>query len=311
MDSSKYKSKVLFVDDELSILKALRLNLGRLYDVYTAESGVGGLELIEEEGPFEVVVSDFAMPRMNGAEFLEKVREQDKEVVTMLLTGQANFDDVSEVVRKGEIFRLLSKPCPPEKLSKDLEHAIKQYRLVRTEKELLEKTLNGTISALSSLLSASNPKIFNRANRVERLARDTAKKMRLPGGWRLAIAAKFSYLGYLIIPESIQDKVFRGDPVANEYQERIDKIPDSVSKLLKDIPKLESVSRIIKFTGESYDSVVEGSEKEEQDLASLIRLCTMYVSLEESGFTKSEIFKILYSKSDTYLVGSVDALASI
>jgi response regulator RpfG family c-di-GMP phosphodiesterase len=310
MVASEYKAKVLFVDDEPSILKAFRLNLGRLFDVYTAESGNVGLELIEEEGPFEVIVSDFAMPRMNGAEFLQKVREQDKEVVTMLLTGQANFDDVCDVVRKGEIFRLISKPCPPKKLSQDLEHAINQHRLLRTEKELLEKTLNGTITAFSSLLSASNPKIFNRANRVERLARDTAKKMRLPGGWRLGIAAKFSYLGYLTIPESIQDQFFRGDSVKDEYQERIDKIPYFASGLLKDIPNLESVSRIIKFTGESYDSF-EGSEGEEQDLASLIRLCRMYVSLEENGFTKSEIFKILYSKSDSYLAGSVDALATI
>jgi response regulator RpfG family c-di-GMP phosphodiesterase len=310
MVASECRAKILFVDDELSILKAFRLNLGRLFDVYTAESGIVGLELIEEEGPFEVIVSDFAMPRMNGAEFLQKVREQDKEVVTMLLTGQANFDDVCDVVRKGEIFRLISKPCPPEKLSQDLEHAINQHRLVRTEKELLEKTLNGTITAFSSLLSASSPKIFNRANRVERLARDTAKKMRLPGGWRLGIAAKFSYLGYLTIPESVQDQVFRGDSVTDEYQERIDKIPDFVSGLLKDIPNLESVSRIIKFTGESYDPLEE-SEKEEQDLASLIRLCRMYVSLEENGFTKSEIFKILHSKSDSYAAGSVDALATI
>jgi response regulator RpfG family c-di-GMP phosphodiesterase len=310
MVASECRAKILFVDDELSILKAFRLNLGRLFDVYTAESGIVGLELIEEEGPFEVIVSDFAMPRMNGAEFLQKVREQDKEVVTMLLTGQANFDDVCDVVRKGEIFRLISKPCPPEKLSQDLEHAINQHRLVRTEKELLEKTLNGTITAFSSLLSSSSPKIFNRANRVERLARDTAKKMRLPGGWRLGIAAKFSYLGYLTIPESVQDQVFRGDSVTDEYQERIDKIPDFVSGLLKDIPNLESVSRIIKFTGESYDPLEE-SEKEEQDLASLIRLCRMYVSLEENGFTKSEIFKILHSKSDSYVAGSVDALATI
>ena len=81
------KPKILFVDDEESILRGVKLNLGRTYDISTASSGRDALSLLEEAEPFQVIVSDFAMPGMNGADFLEKVREQDKEVVTLLLTG--------------------------------------------------------------------------------------------------------------------------------------------------------------------------------------------------------------------------------
>ena len=69
---SSTKPKVLFVDDESSILKGFQLNLGRKYDVFTAESGGEGLRILEEDGPFEVIVSDFAMPGMNGASFSKK-----------------------------------------------------------------------------------------------------------------------------------------------------------------------------------------------------------------------------------------------
>ena len=154
------KPKVLFVDDEESILKAFKLNLGRKYSVYIANSGSEGLRILEEDGPFKVIVSDFSMPGMNGSDFLEKVREQNKEVVTMLLTGQANFDDLCEVVRKGEIFRLLGKPCSPETLEQNLQQALRQHQLICAEKELLEKTLNGTISAMTSLLSAAKSLVF-------------------------------------------------------------------------------------------------------------------------------------------------------
>ena len=68
------KPKILFVDDEESILKGVKLNLGRTYDISTASSGRDALSLLEEEEPFQVIVSDFAMPGMNGADFLEKVR---------------------------------------------------------------------------------------------------------------------------------------------------------------------------------------------------------------------------------------------
>ena len=55
------KPKVLFVDDEESILKAFKLNLGRKYSVFIAESGSEGLRIIEEDGPFESLPLPFQL----------------------------------------------------------------------------------------------------------------------------------------------------------------------------------------------------------------------------------------------------------
>ena len=309
MCTSLEMPKVLFVDDEVSILKAFRLNLGRSLNLHTAKSGRDALQLVEEEGPFEVIVSDFSMPGMNGDQFLEKVREQDKEVVTILLTGQANFDDVCEVVRRGKIFRLLAKPCTPNNLAKNIEDALRQHRLIKSEKELLEQTLNGTLDALSSLLAASKPKIFRRAERVEALAKETARQMKLPGGWRLGIAAKFSYLGYLTIPDEFQEKAYWGEQVPENLKVIIDGIPEFVSGLLKDIPRLDRVRKIIELVGQNYESL-EGRASEEDDLASIIHLCRDFDAWEEQGYSKSEIFEHLRLQENNYLPGSLDALAS-
>ena len=150
------KPRVLFVDDEPAILKGFKLNLGRKYQVFVAESGRDGLRVLEEDGPFQVIVSDFSMPGMNGADFLEKVREQNREVVTMLLTGQANFEDLCEVVRRGEIFRLLGKPCSPETLDKNIQQALRQFELISAEKNFWKKPSMVQL-AMTSLLSAANP----------------------------------------------------------------------------------------------------------------------------------------------------------
>ena len=227
------KPKVLFVDDEESILKAFKLNLGRKYSVYIANSGSEGLRILEEDGPFKVIVSDFSMPGMNGSDFLEKVREQNKEVVTMLLTGQANFDDLCEVVRKGEIFRLLGKPCSPETLEQNLQQALRQHQLICAEKELLEKTLNGTISAMTSLLSAANPLFFGRAQRVKSLARAIAREIKVAHEWRLEVASEFCYLGFLTLPESSQQKVYDGEELSTEMKELISGFPKFVSHFIK------------------------------------------------------------------------------
>lgn len=302
------KSKILLVDDEVSILKAFKLNLGRTYDLRTAESGREALRLIEEDGPFEVIVSDFAMPGLNGAEFLEKVREQDKEVVTILLTGQANFDDLCEVVRRGEIFRLLGKPCPPDLLAKNLEHAIRQYRLVRSEKELLEQTLNGTLSVFNSLLAASRPMVASRANRVETLAKEITALLMLPGSWRLCIAAKFSYLGYLTLPDDAQEQVLAGKELDPDLRKIVDRLPAFVSDLLKEIPRMKRVCRIIELIDSDYLPGIP-EDREERELASVIRLARDYESMDRMGRSKSEIFTSLHGDESRYLPGSLDALA--
>ena len=122
MKKNPLTNRILFVDDEESILQGFKLTLGRKYEISVASSGKEGLEIYDRDGPFAVVVSDFAMPEMNGAEFLGELRQRGSSAVTMLLTGVANFEEVSKVVSSGGIFRLLNKPCSSEKLKENLEH---------------------------------------------------------------------------------------------------------------------------------------------------------------------------------------------
>jgi len=303
------KPKILFVDDEDSILKGVKLNLGRTYDIFTASSGRDALNLLEDQDdPFQVIVSDFAMPGMNGADFLEKVREQDKEVVTLLLTGQANFDDLCEVVRRGEIFRLLGKPCPPEVLSKNLEQALRQYHLIRSEKDLLEKTLNGTISAMSTLLSAAMPLFHGRAQRVKQLALEASRELNMPSEWRLQVAANFCYLGHLTLPDEAQEKVYFGENIPPSLSELVDGLPQFVSEILGGIPRLDKVRKIIEYIPEDYAGGTE--EDEVRKLASIIRISQVYDQMESAGCSKSEIFEKLRQQESSFAPGLMDALAS-
>jgi len=244
---------------------------------------------------------------MNGAVFLEKVRAQDKEVVTILLTGQANFDDLCEVVRRGEIFRLLGKPCPPEVLSKNLEQALRQYHLIRSEKDLLEKTLNGTISAMSTLLSAAMPLFHGRAERVKQLALETSRELNMPSEWRLQVAANFCYLGHLTLPDEAQEKVYFGESIPPSLSELVDGLPQFVSEILGGIPRLNKVRKIIEYIPADY--VGETEEDEVRKLASIIRISQVYDQMESAGCSKSEIFEKLRQQESSFAPGVLDALA--
>jgi len=70
------------------------------------------------------------MPQMDGITFLTRAREISPLSIRLMLTGHAHLEAAINAVNEGHIFRFLSKPCPAPELSKTLEAALTQYRLV-------------------------------------------------------------------------------------------------------------------------------------------------------------------------------------
>ena len=96
--TEQYKEKILLVDDEQNILTGLKRQLRGTFNILTAEGGHKGLEALEEQGPFAVIVSDMRMPEMNGIQFLVKASEVCPDAVRMMLTGNADLETAMHAV---------------------------------------------------------------------------------------------------------------------------------------------------------------------------------------------------------------------
>ena len=310
MNSAKISSKILFVDDDELVLSGLTLTVGRKYDISTAISGLEGMEIFEKEGPFAVIVSDFNMPQMDGSEFLREVRKKDKDVVTMLLSGGADFNEVSDAVRRGGIFRLIGKPCPTEVMVENLDLALRQYRTIRAEKDMLEQTLNGAVRALTTIFAASKPLFFGRSERVRELAFDLAKSMGLSGDWRLELASTFSYLGYLTLPDEVQEKLYNNEEVPDEIMDVVKVFPNFANGILNAIPRLEQITPIISRIDQDYEAS-DSDDGDSAKLASLIRLAKHYERYASDGYSRTDIFGILDKSPEVYFPGALDALRKI
>jgi EAL domain-containing protein (putative c-di-GMP-specific phosphodiesterase class I)/ActR/RegA family two-component response regulator len=136
MTTPATKPKVLLVDDEPRILAGLRRQLHRGFQVVTAGSGSEALKTLAAEDDFAVVVSDMRMPGMDGATFLARVRLESPRSTRILLTGQTELSAAVRAINDGQIFRFLSKPCPPEVLDKCLQEAVSRYRATLDEVRL-------------------------------------------------------------------------------------------------------------------------------------------------------------------------------
>jgi putative two-component system response regulator len=126
--------KILMVDDDLVFLAYVSGDLKDTFDIITVNSGMRGLELLEKDGPFALVVVDYQMPEMNGVEFLEKIREKYPETVRMMITGVRLLESGMDVMNNIHIYRFINKPCSAAVLGEIFKKGIEQYRLVQSEK---------------------------------------------------------------------------------------------------------------------------------------------------------------------------------
>ena len=123
----KDRPRLLFVDDEQRVLNSMRIMFRREYDLYIANGGADALKIIDEND-IDVIVADHRMPEMTGVEVLTQVRQKSPRTVRILLTGYADLDAVEGSINDGEVFRFLTKPCPPQQLKETVSLAARLAR---------------------------------------------------------------------------------------------------------------------------------------------------------------------------------------
>ncbi len=121
------KARILFVDDEKRVLNSMRGLFRREYELFLANEGAEAVK-IATENEIDVIVADQRMPGMTGIEVLGQVKEKSPRTVRILLTGYADPTAVEGSINIGEVFRFLSKPCPPKMLRETLSLAVNASR---------------------------------------------------------------------------------------------------------------------------------------------------------------------------------------
>lgn len=303
-------NKILCVDDEDMILKGFQLNLRKDFELHLASNGVEGLEVFDREGGFSVVLSDMRMPQMDGATMLGEIKKRDPEVVTVLLTGHTDFESAMSAVNSGSVFRMLSKPCPPEDLIKVLHASIEQNDLIRSKRILLDQTLRGAVDALAESLSFAKPLFFGRAQRVRRLANELAEIMEIPNSWRVDVASVFSQIGYISLPNSVSEDVYHKRKLNAEVKEMVKQLPSDTQKVIDKIPGLEDVCKILQKVDIQY-RFEENDTTGLRLLASVLRVALDFDYYEETGHERAIILQTLKSRTKDYDPNVTDALQKL
>jgi len=309
--------KILFVDDDANLLASCERNFRRRYPMETAAGGELGLQKIAANGSYAVVVSDMQMPGMNGIQFLSAVKDRAPETVRIMLTGNADVEVATGVVNQGNIFRFLTKPVPADVLAKALDDALAQHRLIVAEKELLNKTLSGSIKLLTDILSIVDTASFGRTQALRDLVAEATDKLGLSNAWEIHLAVMLAPIGDVTIPPETMVKSRAGQKLTTVEEHMVARLPDTAAKLLSNIPRLEGVAKIVRYQQKGFDGSgfpADGVSGDAIPLGSrLLRIFSDMFKLERSGVSRIEALDQLKSRQGLYdpqLLASLRAISS-
>ena len=299
---------VLCVDDEPRVVDGLALHLRRDYRVLTANGAQSALQVLKDHGAPAVIVSDMRMPGMDGATLMKHVKHLYPETARILLTGDPGRDVAIAAINEGQIFRYLTKPCPPDHLRAAIEAGVAHHRVLIAEKVLLQETLIGCIRALIDVLAITNPVAFGRATRVKRLANELAAAIGSKALWQLDAAAMLSQIGYISLPAELVEKLYYGKRLTAEERVLADGAPLVAHKLLGRIPRLEPVMEILAACQQAASDVSEGPIKLGADI---LRLVLQYDALVVQGQTADVAIQAIRAqpvRHDGKLIESLESL---
>ncbi len=165
--------KILIVDDEDMVTKTLSMLLGLegFGNIVCFNNPKKALKYLKEN-EVDLILSDFIMPELNGIEFLELAKQTQKNITTILLTGDADKENAIKAINDIGIFKYIEKPWDNQNLIINIKNALTQTRLkkeldnkiIELEKansklEKYSKNLEDTVHKRTMELSQSNSKL--------------------------------------------------------------------------------------------------------------------------------------------------------
>jgi FixJ family two-component response regulator len=247
------KPRVLFVDDDASVLEAYRRGLRRDFEVETAIGPRHGRALLDNRGPFEVVVTDQRMPGTDGTAFLAEVRRTHPDVVSVMVTGDTDLQTAVTALNEGLAFRFLSKPVSVETLRVVILAAVAQRERLEAERTLLERTLPETVALLIESLALVMPSAFHRAGGVRGIVRGVAK-LALPNPWQYEVAALLSNIGWIGAEPDRLAELERSDDQQDEFRS----FDLAGARLLARIPRFEEIAAMV---SQQHTASVDGKTR--------------------------------------------------
>lgn len=230
------KDKILIIDDEIMVLDALKKTLERSKqfksDIFLVDSPLKAMDIAKNQN-FDIVISDYKMPKMSGVEILTKIKEMNPDTVRILITGYSDLEIAREAINKAAVHNYIEKPWDNENIRNTIYSAIKEVEAKKEPDLSLERLLSsdnaGTlVNALISLEEVKEyshtvlrkdedrlPEIEELTKKIDILSKYDylRKEEKSPVVFKCPICSSYDYRVIVKCPVCASDYLEKGDVI--------------------------------------------------------------------------------------------------
>ena len=237
----------MVVDDNAANLKLLEDMLRQQrYEVRSFPLGRLALAAADQEPP-DLILLDIDMPEMNGYEVCELLKSSTRlsGIPVIFLSALNAIEDKIRGFQSGGV-DYISKPFQIEEVQARVETHLKLRRAQEAEHDLLERTLSGAVGTLWELVQLTSPMLALRSRAIRDIVLWITKQMGISDPWQYELAATLCLVGCLALPDDVFERGYCAEDLSPDEHRMFHAHPETASRLLSNIPRLEVVAEIIR-----------------------------------------------------------------
>ena len=136
------KAVILYLDDEQENLNSFKAAFRRDFKIFIAINAEEAEKILDKHGSeISITLSDQRMPKINGIEFFERIKEKYPEMIHILVTGYSDINVVIDAINKSQVYKYIQKPWDVNYMRKIIEQAFEVFTLRRENKKLTDDLL--------------------------------------------------------------------------------------------------------------------------------------------------------------------------
>jgi response regulator RpfG family c-di-GMP phosphodiesterase len=299
------RADILVVDDvreNLELLCSMLLGFG--HEPRPVPNGTLAITAARSAPP-DLVLLDVMMPCMDGYAVLHILKADPalQHIPVIMVSALEEQESAIRCIEEGAD-DYLTKPVNATLLRARVEAGLDRKHPYDEQRDLLERTLSGTVRVLAGLLSKANPVACARAVRANHLVRGITGRLGMESAWQAEVAALLSQLGCIDLPPSLLQSAYKGATLTVGQQTQYDGHPGLGSELLGAIPRLEEVCRSIRYQNQHFDGTGfpgDGLSGNALPLAArVLHVALRHDTLTESGMSPVAAVSLLASQEECY-----------
>jgi len=308
---------IIYIDDEVENLEAFKLHLEDDFNVLTFNDPLEALQCITTNKNIPLVLIDQIMPNITGLELATEIKELDRFITMIMLTGNATKELAIKAIRQNVFWEFLEKPVDfsSNHMKQMLYNAIQEHHL----KKASHGFRKGAIELLANLIDDKDGHTHRHSFEVQRWSIKIAEKLKLSPHQIKIIeeGALLHDIGKISIPDDILKKPGRLTPLERKV---IMSHPQRGGVLLESVPELEDLAPIARChherpDGQGYPKGLSGDEI--PVLASIVSVADFFEALSSKRPYKDPwkiediVEEVLRVRGTQFNTVAVDALLEI